>query len=84
MWTIIIVVVFTSTVVSVRIREEIKKLLEESGLDVGEEIRKYLEELAWRVKIKRMIEKWDTLLRDVKPSEVGFSEKSVREDRESH
>lgn len=84
LWTTIIVVVFTSTVVSVRIREEIKKLLEESGLDVGEEIRKYLEELAWRVKIKRMIEKWDTLLRDVKPSEVGFSEKSVREDRESH
>jgi len=78
------VVVFTSTVISVRVREEIKKLLEESGLDVSEEVRKYLEELAWKVKIKRMIEKWDIILRDVRPSEVGFSEKSVREDRESH
>ncbi|MEM2320535.1 MAG: VapB-type antitoxin [Candidatus Bathyarchaeia archaeon] len=76
--------VFTSTVISVRVREEIKKLLEESGLDVSEEVRKYLEELAWKVKIKRMIEKWDIILRDVRPSEVGFSEKSVREDRESH
>ncbi|MEM2441941.1 MAG: VapB-type antitoxin [Candidatus Bathyarchaeia archaeon] len=70
--------------ISIRVREEIKKLLEESGLDIGEEIRKYLEELAWKVKIKRMIEKWDIILRDVRPSEVGFSEKSVREDRESH
>ena len=77
-------VVFTSTVISVRVREEIKKLLEESGLDVSEEVRKYLEELAWKVKIKRMIEKWDIILRDVRPSEVSFSEKSVREDRESH
>ncbi|MEM2714768.1 MAG: VapB-type antitoxin [Candidatus Bathyarchaeia archaeon] len=77
-------VAFTSTVISIRVREEIKKLLEESGLDIGEEIRKYLEELAWKVKIKRMIEKWDIILRDVRPSEVGFSEKSVREDRESH
>ncbi|MEM1674401.1 MAG: VapB-type antitoxin [Candidatus Bathyarchaeia archaeon] len=58
--------------------------MEESGLDIGEEIRKYLEELAWKVKIKKMIEKWDAILRDVKPSEAGFSEKSVREDRESH
>jgi len=77
-------VAFTSTVISIRVREEIKKLLEESGLDIGEEIRKYLEELAWKVKIKRMIEKWDIILRDVRPSEVSFSEKSVREDRESH
>ncbi|MBS7640295.1 MAG: VapB-type antitoxin [Candidatus Bathyarchaeia archaeon] len=75
---------FTTTVISVRVKEEIKKLLEESGLDIGEEIRKYLEELAWKVKIKKMIEKWDAILRDVKPSEAGFSEKSVREDRESH
>lgn len=77
-------VTFTSTVISIRIKEEIKKLLEESGLDLGEEIRRYLEELAWKMKIRRMIEKWDTILGDIKPSEAGFSEKSVREDRESH
>ncbi|MEM2380611.1 MAG: hypothetical protein QXD44_02075 [Candidatus Nezhaarchaeales archaeon] len=77
-------VMFTSAVISVRVREEVKRLLEEGGLDVGEEVRKYLEELARKVKIKRMIEKWDAILSDVKPSEVGFSERSVREDRESH
>lgn len=77
-------VMFTSSVVSVRIREEVKKLLEESGLDISEEIKKHLEELAWKVKIKRMIEKWDVILKDVKPGEPGFSEKCVREDRESH
>lgn len=84
LYAIMILVVFTSAVISVRVREEIKKLLEESGLDVGEEVRKYLEELAWRVKIKRIVEGWDAILRDVEPSEVGFSERSVREDREGH
>ncbi|MDI9620005.1 MAG: VapB-type antitoxin [Candidatus Nezhaarchaeota archaeon] len=73
-----------STVVSVRVREEVKRILEESGLNVGEEIRRYLEELAWMMKIKRMIEKWDNILRDVRSSEAGFSEESVREDREGH
>jgi antitoxin component of RelBE/YafQ-DinJ toxin-antitoxin module len=77
-------VLFMSTVISVRIRREIKETLEESGVDISEEVRRFLEELAWRVKTRKFIERWNELLKDVKPSEKGFSVKSVREDRESH
>lgn len=73
-----------SAVISVRVREEVKRILERSGIDVGEEVRRFLEELAWKVKIRDYVSKWDDLLRDVKPSEKGFSVRSVREDREGH
>jgi len=73
-----------SVVISVRIPEEVKKILEENGVDIAEEVRKHLEELAWKIKIRKFIEKWDELLKNVKPSEPGFAVRSVREDRESH
>ena len=44
----------------------------------------FLEELAWKIKVRRQIEKWDRLLAGVKPSREGFAVESVREDRESH
>ncbi len=44
----------------------------------------FLEELAWKVKLRRQIEKWNRLLGGVKPSHEGFSVGSVREDLESH
>jgi hypothetical protein len=72
-----------SAVVSVRIPEEVKRILEESGVDIAEEVRKHLEELAWRIRTRRFIEKWDELLKNVKPSEPGFAVRSVGEDRES-
>jgi hypothetical protein len=72
-----------SAVVSVRIPEEVKRILEENGVDIAEEVRKHLEELAWRIRTRRFIEKWDELLKNVKPSEPGFAVRSVREDRES-
>jgi hypothetical protein len=77
-------VLFMSTVISVRIRREIKKTLEKGGVNISEEVRRFLEELAWRVKTRRFIEHWNELLKDVRPSEKGFSVKSVREDREGH
>jgi antitoxin component of RelBE/YafQ-DinJ toxin-antitoxin module len=77
-------VLFMSTVISVRIRREIKETLEESGVDISEEVRRFLDELAWKVKTRKFIKHWNELLKDVKPSEKGFSVKSVREDRESH
>ena len=73
-----------STVISVRIRKEVKDLLERAGIDISKVVREYLEELAWRTKVSRIVEKWDRLLENVKPSEPGFATKSVREDRESH
>jgi len=73
-----------SVVISVRVREDVKKFLEESGIDVSEEVRRFLEELYIKVKMRKYIDKWDRLLDSVKPSEKGFSVESVREDRESH
>ncbi|MGQ9469578.1 MAG: VapB-type antitoxin [Nitrososphaerales archaeon] len=73
-----------STVISVRVRKEIKEELEKAGVDVAEEIKEKLEELAWKVRTKRQVERWNKILNRVKPSEKGFSVKSVREDRESH
>jgi hypothetical protein len=73
-----------SVVISVRVPEEVKKILEENGVDIAEEVRKHLEELAWKIKIRKFVEKWDEILKNVKPSEPGFAVKSIREDRESH
>ncbi|MFP3205506.1 MAG: VapB-type antitoxin [Metallosphaera yellowstonensis] len=73
-----------STVISVRIKKEIKEELEKQGIDVDQEVRKFLEELYLKVKAKEYVNKWIEDLKDVKPSEEGFSVGSVREDRESH
>ena len=73
-----------STVISVRINEEIKEELEKHGIDVSQEVRKFLEELYIKVKAKKYVNKWVEELKDIKPNEKGFSAKSVREDRESH
>ncbi len=73
-----------STIVSFRIKKELKEEIEKAGVNIPEEIRKCLEELAWEVKIKKQVEKWNKILTKVKPSEEGFAERSVREDRESH
>ena len=73
-----------STVISVRIRKEIREELEKSGINISEEVKKYLEELAWKIRIRRKLKEWDMILSRVKPSEKGFSIKSVRDDRKSH
>jgi hypothetical protein len=39
----------------------------------------FLEELAWRVKIRKQIEKWDKLPANVKPSYEDFAVGSMRE-----
>lgn len=73
-----------SSVVSVRVKEDVKRILEEEGIDIGEEVRKFLEELAHKVRLKKYVEKWSRLLEEVAPSEKGFAERSTREDREAH
>ncbi len=42
----------STVVVSIRVKKEIKKLLEQAGIDIAEEIRKHLEELAAEIKIR--------------------------------
>ncbi len=36
------------------------------------------------IKAKEYVNKWIKLLKAVKPSKKGFSERSIREDRENH
>jgi len=57
-----------SVVISVRVKKEIKELLESEGINIAEEVRRFLEELAYKVKIKRYVEKWDRMLEGVTPS----------------
>jgi len=73
-----------STVISVRINKEIKEELEKHGIDISQEIKRFLEELYIKVKAKEYVNKWIEELKNVKPSEEGFSIKSIREDREGH
>ncbi len=74
-----------SVVISVRVRKEVKEELEKMGINVAEEVRNFLEEMVWRMKVKKEIEEINKLLESVKPSPEGFAVKSVREDRdESH
>jgi len=70
------------TVIRVKIKEEIKEELEKHGIDISQEVRKFLEELYIKVKAKEYVNKWIEELKDVKPSKKGFSTKSIREDRE--
>ncbi|MDI3497062.1 hypothetical protein [Archaeoglobus sp.] len=70
-------------VISVRVRKDTKKTLEEMGLNVSEEVRKFLEELAWKAKIRKKMDEWEKIMERVKPSERGFAATSVREDRDS-
>ena len=72
------------TIIRVRIKEEIKEELEKHGIDISQEVKKFLEELYIKIKAKEYVNKWIEELKDIKPSEKGFSTKSVREDRESH
>ena len=73
-----------STVISVRIRREVKERLEETGINIAKEVREYLENLAWKIRVREKMREWEKILSRVKPSEEGFSARSVREDRQSH
>mgnify|MGYP007042362954 FL=1 len=73
-----------TTVITIRIKKEVKEVLEDAGVDIPSAIREHLEELAWKLQLKEETEKLSKLLEKVEPSETGFAAKSVREDRESH
>ncbi|MCD6357470.1 MAG: VapB-type antitoxin [Thermoprotei archaeon] len=71
-----------SVVISVRVRRELKEELERLGVNIAEEVRRFLEELAWRERVKREVDRINALLESVKPSPEGFAARSVREDRD--
>lgn len=72
------------SVISVRIDKHVKEVLEKAGVNIGEEVKKFLRELAWRIEVRKRIEKFNKIVKDIEPVEYGYSAKSVREDRESH
>ena len=72
------------TVVSIRIDEKIKKTLERAGINISKEVKKYLDELAWKIKLREVVNEISKLLEETPPAEEGFSVRSVREDREAH
>jgi len=72
------------TVISIRIDEKIKKTLERAGINISKEIKRYLEELAWKIELKEAVKEISKLLEEMPPAEEGFSVRSVREDREAH
>jgi antitoxin component of RelBE/YafQ-DinJ toxin-antitoxin module len=73
-----------TTVITTRIKKEVKEVLERAGINIPAVVKTYLEELAWKLRLSVETEEMRKLLENVKPSEKGFAEKSVREDRESH
>jgi len=72
------------TVVSIRIDDRVKKILERAGINISKEVKRYLEELAWKIELQEAVKEVSELLEKVPPAEEGFSVRSVREDRESH
>jgi hypothetical protein len=72
------------SVISVRVDKRVKESLERAGVDIPGEVRRFLQELAWRVELKERLERLDESLSRIPPAQQGFSAKSVREDREGH
>jgi|YelNatPaOPRAMG01_1025707.scaffolds.fasta_scaffold13379_6 hypothetical protein len=72
------------SVISIRVDDKVKKILKESGVDINREVKRFLEDLAWKIEVKRRVERLNILLKDVSPAKEGFSTSSVREDRESN
>ncbi len=72
------------SVVSVRVDKRVKEILERAGVDVNNEVKRFLEGLAWKLEVRESVEKLSKLLEKIPPAEEGFAVKSVREDRESH
>lgn len=70
--------------VSIRIDKRIKEVLEKAGVNISQEVKRYLEVLAWRIELRESIQKLSKILEKIPPAEEGFSAQSVREDRESH
>jgi len=72
------------SVVSIRIDKKVREVLERAGVNISKEVKRYLEELAWKIELRESIQKFSKVLEGVPPAERGFSVGSVREDREGN
>jgi len=41
------------SVISIRVDDKVKKILKESGVDINREVKRFLEDLAWKIEVKR-------------------------------
>jgi hypothetical protein len=74
-----------SEVISVRVSREVKDELEAAGINTSEEVKRHLEQLAWKMKSKRAVEEMNEVIRKrVKPSKKGFAAAQIGEDRDGH
>ncbi|MGB9631560.1 MAG: VapB-type antitoxin [Candidatus Methanodesulfokora sp.] len=55
-----------TVVVSVRVKKRVKEILEEAGINISEELKRYLEDLAWKIEMKKSLEELDKVLRRIK------------------
>ncbi len=51
---------------SVRVKKRVKEILEEAGINISEELKRYLEDLAWKIEMKKSLEELDKVLRRIK------------------
>ena len=72
------------SVVSVRVNRKTKEALKRAGVDISNEVRVFLEDLAWKAQLGEKMKKLDELVSSLPSAKKGFGSKSVREDRESH
>ncbi|MHB8396245.1 MAG: VapB-type antitoxin [Thermoplasmataceae archaeon] len=73
-------------VISVRLKKGTKEKLKNLGIDPSKEVRRILEELAWRKDVRNTMDRLELIVeKQSKPSEAEFAIRSIREDRdESH
>ncbi len=70
------------SVISVRVDKRTKEVLKKAGVNVSNEVRDFLHELAWKAELKQRVAKLNGRLEKMTPAEKGFASRSVREDRE--
>lgn len=72
-----------SEVASIRLKKGTVQRLRKLGINVSDETRKFLEELAWKTDARKTIQEIErTILKNSRRSQRGFAVKSVREDRD--
>ncbi len=71
-----------SVVIGIRVPKELKKKLDELGINYSEEIKKFLEELVFRENMRRVLENIKKIRRKIGKVEGNLAVEFVREDRD--
>lgn len=78
--------IMTTTVISIRVDEKLKKELEELGIDYPNLVRSYLEEVVRKEKMRRELKEADRIREELLKSHGYYSSSAelVREDRDNN